>query len=51
MTEYEKYLIIEELEKIKERIDLYCDSVDSALDLIIDRISELKEEANESDEE
>jgi len=33
-----------ELEKIKEKIDIECDSVDSALDIIIDRISELKGE-------
>lgn len=35
---------IEELKKIKEKIDLECDSVDSALEIIIDRIHELKGE-------
>lgn len=37
-----KQPIIEELEKIKEKIDIECDSVDSALDVILDKISELK---------
>lgn len=36
--------VVEELEKIKEKIDIECDSVDSALDVILDRISELKGE-------
>ena len=36
--------LIEELEKIKEKIDLECDSVDSALEIIIDRTHELKGE-------
>ena len=34
--------IVEELEKIKEKIDLECDNVDSALEIIIECISELK---------
>ncbi|MBO7733853.1 MAG: hypothetical protein J6S67_14920 [Methanobrevibacter sp.] len=38
---------IEELENIKEKIDIECDSVDSALDVILDRISELKGENKE----
>lgn len=44
VEEYCKDKIIEELKKIKEKIDLECDSVDSALDIIIDRIHELKGE-------
>lgn len=36
--------VIEELVKIKEKIDIECDSVDLALDVIIDRIIELKGE-------
>lgn len=36
--------VIEELVKIKEKVDIECDSVDLALDVIIDRIIELKGE-------
>lgn len=39
-----KDFAIEELVKIKEKIDIECDSVDSALDVILDRIVELKGE-------
>ena len=39
-----KEKFIEELVKIKEKIDIECDSVDSALDVIINRIIELKGE-------
>lgn len=35
---------IAELEKLKEKIDIECDSVDSALDIILDKIAELKGE-------
>ena len=47
VEEYCKDKIVAELEKIKEKIDIECDSVDSALDVILDRISELKGENNE----
>lgn len=40
---------IAELKKIKEKIDIECDSVDSALDIILDRISELKGENKQTD--
>lgn len=35
---------IAELEKLKEKIDIECDSVDSELDIILDKIAELKGE-------
>lgn len=35
-------LIREELVKIKEKIDIECETVDEALDVIIDRIIELR---------
>lgn len=44
LIDYYEVGLIEELKKIKEKIDLECDSVDSALDIIIDRIHELKGE-------
>lgn len=44
VDEYCRRAKIEELKNIKEKIDIECDSVDSALDVIIKRIAELKGE-------